>query len=183
MRLSRIKKLCKNNRTIRLYKTADEMTGEVLQIISDGVNFFPLRGFPIMDEEMSLRVLDVPQDERTKWSVHDLEGTEYVLLRDLFANGGRDIPLKMTPLTVYYDKSYKALQTDMGSIVFADLEAINVVENGDNPPTWHIRLLEDDKHVVIAKRGMLGVEAVCACIWPPVECLASLKRITDQPKE
>lgn len=154
MRLSRIKRLCKENKTIQLIDDKDKSTGEVLQYIGDGFSLYPMRGLPYMDAESLLAVLDIPSDDRPKWNVQHTKGglPDFICTDDL----GNDIELRRMQITIGYDADYYIYRIGYSdAIVFVDIANLNPLE-GDYTLCWRLDGRYKDDPVagyVVAKKG------------------------------
>ena len=159
MRLSKIKNLCKDEKTIYL-TDKHESTGEILQFAGDGKSLYPLRGLPYMDEETLLAVMDIPENDRKKWNVqHVKDFPEWVSTDDV----GNDIILRRLLTGITYNVDYAVFELGNTRLIIFDADYLRPLE-GDFSIVWRFKdgveqqipnsKIGDVNGYVVAKKGM-----------------------------
>lgn len=98
MKIKALAALCKETKRAYLADQINPENGKVeRQYLQTGTALYPLDGMPTLNEDTLLTILDVPQDERSEWTVYraDAEG-----IREFTAdNTDDDKPAQVVSLT------------------------------------------------------------------------------------
>ena len=162
MKLSRIKKLCKESKTITLTDKIDE-AGEILQFAGDGQSLYPLRGLPYMDEAALLNVMDIPENELPKWNVlHEKTFPSWINTDDM----GNDCPLKRLMTGISYHADLVVCEMKNDSQILFDRAYLGPLE-GDYSIFWRSAPGSVENGYVVAKKGMFFEAMWLPDVLPP----------------
>lgn len=185
MRVSKIKRLCREEKVVYLTDQKDPVTGEILQYVGDPVSLYPLRGFPYLEPESLLAILDIPVNERKNWNVrHTKDWPDWISTEDV----GADIILRRLRISIGYDRDYAVYEMGHTRLITFYSAYLRPLE-GDISIVW--RFLKGYKRedaeteegplagYIVAKSGMFFE----ACWMPaelPVAAQEELKKIAGR---
>ena len=121
MKIKPIESIIKNKKSIQI-----RVEEEGVQWLGDGCAFYPLNGFPKLNEETIFRFLDVPKDKQNKFTYSEGEFPIGFPLRDnmpgekllkrseirIVANGVKLLPLYTDSGVIFINERYLAPFTD-----------------------------------------------------------------------
>ena len=150
MRFSKLAALVKNYGSATLL---DERNGEEItrQHIVVGASIYPLDGFPAMDKDALLTMMDVPKDKHKEYLISRADHSERTrcYTQDFIGN---EVPAEMLSMTIATANIVlNILCTADGEIVFLN-NAYRKVVSDEKSVEWWLRKL-DSGMVVVATRG------------------------------
>lgn len=141
---------------VREYQSAtllDDMHGGdvVRQHVVVGGAIFPLDGFPVVDKEALLTMMDIPSDKHAEYFIQRAEHTERTKMYTSDISD-KDQPARILGITIAANnRVLNVLETEDGEIVFVD-NAYRKVLGDEKQLEWWVRDM-DNGCVVVATRG------------------------------
>lgn len=150
---------------VREYQSAtlldDMYDGQVVrQHVVVGGAVYPLDGFPVVDKDALLTMMDIPKDKHAEYFIQRAEHTERTR-KYTIDRAGNEEPAQMLGMTIAANnKVLNILETENGEIVFVD-NAYRKVLGDEKTIEWWVRKL-DSGVVAVATRGyqLVGCMAV-----------------------
>lgn len=173
MKITRLAALAKEHKTITLINT--EGDGEIIrQHVMIGLAVYPLDGFPLLDGEELLAVLDVPVDKRMDYSVYsrDMWPDMQLVTAD---NHESDREASLTETMIRPPWADVIPATTQSGMVFINEEYRRVIER-EKDVSWWSRTMPSGAPLLVAKRGYQTIatimtdyrwmtEEVCDDLW------------------
>lgn len=155
-------KLCSLVKEYRSATLLDEYAGELISrqhIVVRGA-IFPLDGFPVVDKEALLTMMDVPKDKHAEFFIQQSEHTEKMLqyTQDI---AEQEQAALMLGITIGFEQMVlNVLEAEDGAVYFVNNDYRKVI-GGENGVDWWVRDLGSGK-VIVAKRGYQNVGCMSA---------------------
>lgn len=157
MKITRLAALAKEHKTITLIDT--EGDGEIIrQHVMIGLAVYPLDGFPLLDEDELLTVLDVPVDKRMDYSVYTRGmWADMMLVTADNHHSDREASLADTMIcTTWADVIPAYTQSGM---TFVNAEYRRVIEK-EKDVSWWSRTMPSGATLLVAKRGYQAIATI-----------------------
>ena len=181
MKITRLAALAKEYKSMTIVDTWQD--GEVVRqhVVIYGA-IYPLDGFPLMDKESMMIMLDVPEEKRKEYTVHriDMNETLEKATADLLPtpDGQANICrtwLEMPTMELIHVRT-------QGGIVFMQRKYQQVIEK-EKEVDWWSRSLPGGV-MLIAKRGFETIASISAeTAWTSEDVLEELQLISSHARE
>ncbi len=153
MQIKQIAKLVKRTGQLQLWTDAEQDT----QWICNGYGAWPLYGFPFLDSDSVLAVLDIPEKDREKIIVTEKAPPEGVCLKDEAEE--RELPPAV--LSVCYGGTFLLPMETPDGLLLVDPDLFKPMRDV-HPLTVHVRKTPSGEEYLAAKGGML----LHGILWP-----------------
>ena len=162
MKITRLAAMAKEHKSVTLINTQEE--GQTIRqhvMIGDAV--YPLDGFPVLDGDELLAVLDVPLEKRKEYYViigtmEDWEGMQ-LLTADAHHTDREASMMECVVCTPW--STVMAAYTQSG-VVFLKAEGRKVIDK-EKDVSWWSRTMKSGATALIAKKGMQQIAAFMPC--------------------
>lgn len=150
MKFSKLAALVREHQSATLLD--DMYDGDVVrQHVVVGGAIFPLDGFPVVDKEALLTMMDIPNEKHAEYFIQRAEHTERTHMYTFDAST-KDQPARILGITIAANnRVLNVLETEGGEIVFVD-NAYRKVLGDEKQLEWWVRDMAD-RCVVVATRG------------------------------
>lgn len=150
MKISKLASLIKEYKIITVLNT--EYEGEITrQHIVVGGAMYPLDGWPRMDKEALLTILDIPQEKRKEYNYTERAHTEYTM--QFVADALPEVDSFAAEMSVRLKGRWGEMipfNTENG-VMFVDADYVKVIADVDGLE-WYLRTL-DGGNMMVAKYG------------------------------
>lgn len=178
MKISKLAALIKENKHVTVLNTEHE--GEITrQHIVVGGAMFPLDGWPKMDKEALLTILDIPQEKRKEYGYTESAHTEYTMKLAEDNVPGFDSPA--AEMCVRLKGRWGEMipfSTECG-VEFVSADYVKVIADADGVE-WSMRTL-DGGNLMVAKCGFEAVACMAVeTAWISEEAAEDLRVAADK---
>lgn len=157
MKITRLAALAKEHKSITLINT--EAEGQIIrQHARIGNGVYPLDGFPLVDGEQLLTMLDVPLEKRMEYSVYirDMWEGMQAVAADNHASDREASVIEAEVSVPWADMLSAYTQSGM---VFINADYRKVIEK-EKSVTWWSRTLQSGSVILVAKKGYQAIAAI-----------------------
>lgn len=166
MKIKSIAALCKKSKVVQLVNHLSDSGEVVQQYIGDGTALYPVTGLPILDEESILTIFDIPEKQKSDWSVREHTELPGVSLEDLDLSD-KLIEKQFIVRFDYAGINLKPMPTSRG-IVFVDSKYLTpVLDTADILEFYERKTPSGDIYIVV-KAGLLFQALIVPYIVPPI---------------
>lgn len=149
MVINKIISLCKNAKSIMLYKT------DSVQWIGDGRAIYPLYGMPELSEENAFTIFDIPAEKRAKFHFTEIDGIpDYISTRDEEENEG--VLIKHPVGIAWHGRELEPLASADG-FLFVESKYLGPFKDLPNGVQLYKRCTDGGTPYIAAKDGMFLV--------------------------
>ena len=162
MKITRLAAMAKEHKSVTLINTTDDQQ-IIRQHVMIGNAVYPMDGFPVLDGDELLAVLDVPLEKRKEYYVYIRTMDEWDGMQLLTADTHHtDREARLMECVICTPWSTVMAAYTQNGVAFLEAEGRKVIDK-EKDVSWWSRTMKSGATALIAKKGMQQIAAFMPC--------------------